>query len=442
MWKRAATKRVDVARKLHRDHHSAASNGTGRRVHDLLGGRGVPSPIPERRKGAGPCAASSAILGRSAGGEAGRRRAEAARIPRLRFGRRRHPRERAAGAPPRRGQASQPGAEALAGAALRRHRHRPHALGDARAPERDQRPPARDRQAGRRPQRHHREFPRAEDRAPGQGRRRSRPRPTPRSWPSSSPGDAPGRARRSRPWRASCRASRRLRARLPVRRPGGSPDRRAPRRAAGGRLRRRRDVPRLRRARAGALHRRGHATWRTATGPCCRAPGSTSATRTAGRSSGRARRVPAGAFMVDKGNYRHFMAKEIHEQPEVVGRTLAHYVDFTSGRVELPDELPLRLRRSRSRLDISACGTAYYAGLVAKYWFERLARLPVEIDIASEFRYREAPLEPGGAGALRLPVGRDRRHARLAPLRQGAGPARPLGRQRRRPRPSRARAAR
>jgi glucosamine--fructose-6-phosphate aminotransferase (isomerizing) len=107
-------------------------------------------------------------------------------------------------------------------------------------------------------------------------------------------------------------------------------------------------------------------------------------------------KVPVGTFMVDRGNYRHFMAKEIHEQPEVVGRTLAHYVKFTSGRVDMPDDLGIDWA-SINRLNISACGTAYYAGLVGKYWFERLARLPVEIDVASEFRYREAPIERGGA---------------------------------------------
>ncbi|MET0428647.1 MAG: glutamine--fructose-6-phosphate transaminase (isomerizing), partial [Microvirga sp.] len=106
-------------------------------------------------------------------------------------------------------------------------------------------------------------------------------------------------------------------------------------------------------------------------------------------------RIQTSSFIADKGNHRHFMAKEIHEQPEVVGRTLAHYVNFASGRVELPFELPFDFRDLR-RLSISACGTAYLAGLVAKYWFERLARLPVEIDVASEFRYREAPMEPGG----------------------------------------------
>jgi glutamine---fructose-6-phosphate transaminase (isomerizing) len=103
----------------------------------------------------------------------------------------------------------------------------------------------------------------------------------------------------------------------------------------------------------------------------------------------------ASAFLVDKGNYRHFMAKEIHEEPEVVGHTLAHYLDMTAERVALPAALPFDFR-ALERISIAACGTAYYAGLVAKYWFERFARLPVEIDVASEFRYREVPLRPGG----------------------------------------------
>jgi len=102
----------------------------------------------------------------------------------------------------------------------------------------------------------------------------------------------------------------------------------------------------------------------------------------------------ASAFLVDKGNHRHFMAKEIHEQPEVVGHTLAHYLDMAQEQVRLPGTLPFDWRKL-GRVAISACGTAYYAGLVGKYWFERFARIPVEIDIASEFRYREAPLNPG-----------------------------------------------
>jgi glutamine---fructose-6-phosphate transaminase (isomerizing) len=103
----------------------------------------------------------------------------------------------------------------------------------------------------------------------------------------------------------------------------------------------------------------------------------------------------ATALLVDKGNHRHFMLKEIHEQPEVVGHTLANTVDLASSRVQ-PPELPFDFARL-GRLTISACGTAFYAGLVAKYWFERWARLPVDVDIASEFRYRQGGLDPGGA---------------------------------------------
>jgi glucosamine--fructose-6-phosphate aminotransferase (isomerizing) len=103
----------------------------------------------------------------------------------------------------------------------------------------------------------------------------------------------------------------------------------------------------------------------------------------------------ASALLVDKGNHRHFMAKEIHEQPEVIGHTLAAYVDLASNRVDIP-ALPFDFAKL-TRLSLSACGTAYYACLVAKYWFERWARLMVDVDIASEFRYRETALDPGGA---------------------------------------------
>ena len=102
----------------------------------------------------------------------------------------------------------------------------------------------------------------------------------------------------------------------------------------------------------------------------------------------------ASSFLIDKANYRHFMAKEIHEQPEVVGHTLARYVDMATERVALPRELPFDFRDIQ-RISITACGTASYAGFVGKYWFERLSRIPVELDIASEFRYREAPLHKG-----------------------------------------------
>ncbi len=103
----------------------------------------------------------------------------------------------------------------------------------------------------------------------------------------------------------------------------------------------------------------------------------------------------ASSMMMDKGNHRHFMAKEIEEQPEVVGHTLAEYVDFSTRTVRVPEKLPFDFA-ALDRLTITACGTASYAGLVAKYWFERIARLPTEVDIASEFRYREAPLTRNG----------------------------------------------
>jgi glucosamine--fructose-6-phosphate aminotransferase (isomerizing) len=102
----------------------------------------------------------------------------------------------------------------------------------------------------------------------------------------------------------------------------------------------------------------------------------------------------AAAAMVDKANYRHFMAKEIHEQPEVIGHTLGRYIDMATERVMLPSKLPFDFKDIQ-RVSIVACGTASYAGFVAKYWFERLGRVPVEVDVASEFRYREAPLRKG-----------------------------------------------
>ena len=102
----------------------------------------------------------------------------------------------------------------------------------------------------------------------------------------------------------------------------------------------------------------------------------------------------ASSLLVDKGNHRHFMAKEIHEQPEVISHTLSNYLDMAAGTVKFP-ALGTDLA-SLSRVTLSACGTAYYAGLVGKYWIERFGRLPVEIDVASEMRYREPPLGKGG----------------------------------------------
>ncbi|MBV9331269.1 MAG: glutamine--fructose-6-phosphate transaminase (isomerizing), partial [Alphaproteobacteria bacterium] len=107
----------------------------------------------------------------------------------------------------------------------------------------------------------------------------------------------------------------------------------------------------------------------------------------------------ASAALVDKAGKRHFMAKEIAEQPEVISHTLAHYLDAAGPKVDIdiPD-LSATLARA-PRLTISACGTAFYAGLIAKYWFEKLARLHCEADVASELRYRE-PVYPKDGAAL------------------------------------------
>jgi glucosamine--fructose-6-phosphate aminotransferase (isomerizing) len=107
----------------------------------------------------------------------------------------------------------------------------------------------------------------------------------------------------------------------------------------------------------------------------------------------------AGTALVDKAGHSHFMAKEIHEQPEVIGHTLAHYLD-PAGPVVREQAIGLRdVLKKAPRLTISACGTAYYAGMVGKYWFEKLALLPVETDVASELRYRN-PVYPKDGAAL------------------------------------------
>jgi glucosamine--fructose-6-phosphate aminotransferase (isomerizing) len=98
--------------------------------------------------------------------------------------------------------------------------------------------------------------------------------------------------------------------------------------------------------------------------------------------------------MIGKGNHRHFMLKEIYEQPAVIGDTLHTYLDPATRSVSLPP-LPFDWNKV-SRVTMTACGTASFACLVAKYWFEKLARLPVEVEVASELRYREPPLPEGG----------------------------------------------
>lgn len=119
------------------------------------------------------------------------------------------------------------------------------------------------------------------------------------------------------------------------------------------------------------------------------------------------------------------MAKEIHEQPEVISHTLANYLDMTTARVRFPD-LGVDLSKI-SRVTISACGTAYYAGLVAKYWIERYARLPVDIDVASEMRYRETPLPEHGLAVFvsqsgKRPI-RWRRFAMRRPMTNASPPS-------------------
>ncbi len=96
-----------------------------------------------------------------------------------------------------------------------------------------------------------------------------------------------------------------------------------------------------------------------------------------------------------KGAYRHFMLKEIHEQPAVIGDTLNSFINPATGQIHIPDDILDALEKA-PRLTLIACGTAYYACHVAKYWFEQIARLPCEIDVASEFRYREAPMPENG----------------------------------------------
>ena len=98
--------------------------------------------------------------------------------------------------------------------------------------------------------------------------------------------------------------------------------------------------------------------------------------------------------LIDKGNHRHFMQKEIFEQPIVVAQTLRSYLQRLEGNIVLP--IPDFDLSGIRRVTIVACGTSFYAGMVAKYWFEQFARVPVDIDVASEFRYRAPVMEPGG----------------------------------------------
>ena len=122
---------------------------------------------------------------------------------------------------------------------------------------------------------------------------------------------------------------------------------------------------------------------------------------------------------IGKGNFRHFMEKELHEHPAVIGDTLHRMVNPATRAVALP-ALPFDFA-TLPRITISACGSAFYAGLVGRWWFEAIARIPTDADVASEFRYRDAAVGAGRAWAAGEPVRRDRRHDGRAALHARTG---------------------
>ena len=126
------------------------------------------------------------------------------------------------------------------------------------------------------------------------------------------------------------------------------------------------------------------------------------------------RETALSGALIGKGNYRHFMQKEIFEQPAVIGDTLHALINPVSRTINLPD-LPFALG-DLGKITTIACGTAHHAGMIAKYWLESIARMPVEADIASEFRYRAPAMPKDGAALVHLAIGRDRRHAGGAAL--------------------------
>ena len=309
-------------------------------------------------------------------------------------------------------------------------RHRPHPVGHPRRPDRAQRPPPHrlHRRAGPGPQRDHREPRRAGRRAGGRrpraalGDRHRGPGPPDRGGHGRR--DGPGRRRpgRARPGRGLVRRGRR-----PRRRPRA--DRRRPPVVAAGRR----------------AHRRRRPAWPPTSRPCWPPPArSTCSTTTRWSRSG------PGALRVttldgdevtpeppprrgdletaEKGGYPDFMLKEIHEQPRAVRETLRGRTEgdrLILGELQLSDDE----LRAVDKVFIVGCGTSYHAGLVAKYAIEHWARLPTEIDVASEFRYRDPVLDAQTPGRRREPVGREPRHHGGVPVRpvghqQGQGPGR------------------
>jgi glucosamine--fructose-6-phosphate aminotransferase (isomerizing) len=110
------------------------------------------------------------------------------------------------------------------------------------------------------------------------------------------------------------------------------------------------------------------------------------------------KRTALSGAAIGRGEFRHYMEKELHEHPAVIGDSFRRMIDPGSRAVALPD-LPFDLA-TVPRISMTACGSAYYAGLVGRFWLESVARIPVDADVASEFRYRDAPLTPGGLGLL------------------------------------------
>ena len=282
-------------------------------------------------------------------------------------------------------------------AAVGAGRHRPHALGDARPADRAQRPSAHDAARLGRPQRHHRELSRPA--------RASCPRPG-HTFETDTDTEAvvhlitheldKGRRAGRRGASAALRPSAgRFRARHHFRRPRRSDDRRAAGQPARHRPRRRRDVPGLGRHRAGAVHRQRSPIWRKATGRCCAAPASRSSIAPAHSVTRPLVKSVASALLVDKGNHRHFMAKEIHEQPDVISHTLANYLDMGAGTRRLSRH------RHRSRQD----RTRHHLGLR-----HRLLRGPRRqvLDRALRARARR------DRRRLRVPLSRRRRCSRAA----------------------------
>ena len=328
---------------------------------------------------------------------------------------------RPARAAPGRGQARQSRARARRRIRSAARRHRAHPLGDPRRADRRQRPPAHRRAGGAGPQRHHREFQAAARRADRRGahvRERDRQR-----------GRRPSRRARDRARRVAAGRGR-----------GGAaaadgafaiaflfrdhPDliigaRHG--RAADRRLWRGRELSRLGRAGGGAvdpahrLSRRGRLGGRPAR------PRSRFSTATTSRSSARS----SNSARPRRRSRRAITATTCRRRFSSSRSWLPRLSKATSARSRARSRCrsPRPISESSTALTIVACGTSYYAGLVAKYWVEQFARVPVDIDVASEFRYREPVLEPGGLALFIQPVGRDRRHARRAAPRARRGAA-------------------